>query len=30
VYELCGHVYLNPRAKHDVIDLRGGAGGGGF
>jgi STAM-binding protein len=22
VYELCGHVYLNPRAKHEVLDLR--------
>jgi hypothetical protein len=22
VYELCGHVFLNPRAKHSVIDLR--------
>ncbi|KAI3435549.1 hypothetical protein D9Q98_001614 [Chlorella vulgaris] len=22
VYELCGHVYLNPRAKYEVIDLR--------
>lgn len=22
VYELCGHVYINPRAKHDVVDLR--------
>lgn len=22
LYELCGHVYLNPRAKHTVIDLR--------
>lgn len=22
LYELCGHVYLNPRAKHSVIDLR--------
>lgn len=21
-YELCGHVYLNPNAKHEVIDLR--------
>jgi STAM-binding protein len=21
-YELCGHVYLNPRATHEVIDLR--------
>jgi len=21
-YELCGHVYLNPGAKHEVIDLR--------
>ena len=28
VYELCGHVYLNPRAKHDVVDLRGAGGGG--
>ncbi len=22
LYELCGHVYINPRAKHDVVDLR--------
>ncbi|KAF6251122.1 JAB1/Mov34/MPN/PAD-1 ubiquitin protease-domain-containing protein [Scenedesmus sp. NREL 46B-D3] len=22
MYELCGHVYLNPNAKHEVIDLR--------
>ena len=22
IYELCGHVYLNPRAKHQVVDLR--------
>lgn len=22
VYELCGHVYLNPRSKHEVLDLR--------
>lgn len=22
VYELCGHVYLNERLKHDVVDLR--------
>lgn len=22
VYELCGHVFLNPRAKHSVVDLR--------
>lgn len=22
VYELCGHVYLNPRMQHDVVDLR--------
>lgn len=22
VYELCGHVYLNPRATHEVVDLR--------
>ncbi|CAL8467347.1 g6884 [Coccomyxa elongata] len=22
VYELCGHVYLNPRVGHEVIDLR--------
>ncbi|KAK9823292.1 hypothetical protein WJX72_001654 [[Myrmecia] bisecta] len=22
IYELCGHVYLNPRVKHDVVDLR--------
>ncbi len=22
LYELCGHVYLNPRVKHDVVDLR--------
>lgn len=22
VYELCGHVYLNPRTKHEVLDLR--------
>jgi hypothetical protein len=22
IYELCGHVYLNPRTKHEVIDLR--------
>lgn len=22
IYELCGHVYLNPRAKYEVIDLR--------
>jgi STAM-binding protein len=22
IYELCGHVYLNPRSKHEVIDLR--------
>lgn len=22
VYELCGHVYLNPRVQHDVVDLR--------
>lgn len=22
IYELSGHVYLNPRVKHDVIDLR--------
>jgi STAM-binding protein len=21
-YELCGHVYMNPNAKHEVIDLR--------
>ncbi|KAK9863248.1 hypothetical protein WJX84_001405, partial [Apatococcus fuscideae] len=22
MYELCGHVYLNPRLRHDVVDLR--------
>lgn len=22
VYELCGHVFLNPRTKHEVLDLR--------
>lgn len=22
LYELCGHVYLNPRVCHDVVDLR--------
>jgi len=22
IYELCGHVYLNPRVKHSVVDLR--------
>ncbi|KAK9868937.1 hypothetical protein WJX84_002248 [Apatococcus fuscideae] len=22
MYELCGHVYLNPRLNHDVVDLR--------
>lgn len=22
IYELCGHVFVNPRIKHDVIDLR--------
>lgn len=22
LYELCGHVYLNPRTQHDVVDLR--------
>ena len=22
VYELCGHVYINPRVKHTVVDLR--------
>jgi STAM-binding protein len=22
IYELCGHVYLNPRTSHEVIDLR--------
>ena len=22
IYELCGHVYLNPRIQHEVIDLR--------
>ena len=22
LYELCGHVYLNPRVQHDVVDLR--------
>lgn len=22
IYELCGHVYVNPRVKHQVIDLR--------
>ncbi len=22
MYELCGHVYLNPRLQHDVVDLR--------
>lgn len=22
VYELCGHVFLNPRTKHQVLDLR--------
>ena len=22
LYELCGHVYLNPKVQHDVIDLR--------
>ncbi|KAG2489316.1 hypothetical protein HYH03_012148 [Edaphochlamys debaryana] len=22
LYELCGHVYLNPRTKHEVLDLR--------
>ena len=22
VYELCGHVYLNPRVKHETVDLR--------
>jgi STAM-binding protein len=21
-YELCGHVYLNDRVRHDVVDLR--------
>lgn len=23
IYELCGHVYLNPRVGHEVVDLRG-------
>lgn len=22
LYELCGHVYLNDRVKHEVVDLR--------
>lgn len=22
IYELCGHVYLNPRVKHEIVDLR--------
>ena len=22
IYEVCGHVYLNPRAKCEVVDLR--------
>ena len=22
LYELCGHVFLNPQLKHDVVDLR--------
>ncbi|MEW5318841.1 MAG: hypothetical protein WDW38_010027 [Sanguina aurantia] len=22
IYDLCGHVFLNPQAKHEVIDLR--------
>ena len=22
LYESCGHVYLNPRTKHDIVDLR--------
>jgi len=22
IYELCGHVFLNPRLKHEVVDLR--------
>lgn len=22
LYELCGHVYLNSRTKHEVLDLR--------
>jgi STAM-binding protein len=22
IYELCGHVYLNPRVAHEVVDLR--------
>lgn len=22
IYELCGHVYLNERLRHDVVDLR--------
>ncbi|CAK0788001.1 hypothetical protein CVIRNUC_011223 [Coccomyxa viridis] len=22
LYELCGHMYLNPRVQHDVVDLR--------
>lgn len=22
VYDLCGHVFLNERIKHDVVDLR--------
>ena len=22
IYELCGHVYLNPRTQHEVVDLR--------
>ena len=22
LYELCGHVFLNPRVQHEVVDLR--------
>jgi STAM-binding protein len=22
IYDLCRHVYLNPRLKHEVVDLR--------
>ena len=22
IYEVCGHVYLNPRLQHEVLDLR--------
>jgi STAM-binding protein len=28
LYELCGHVYLNGRLRHDVVDLRRQEGGG--